>query len=187
MLVLAGASLVSLGPLSGCRDRYVVRHAAHPNPLKNVRSFAVEPLTFSARVEGKSEADWFAKQSDETRSRWPAGKTSMIAAFSRGLATDALAGGLTITAAPGAPGSFVVRAVVRHVEPGHFDGPTSADTMVEIDVEVVSAAGIVVDSITSRASVPATALNLDLDDRLREAAKNVGENVARYLRDRTGS
>ncbi|MEO7095526.1 MAG: hypothetical protein ABI175_19880 [Polyangiales bacterium] len=180
---------VSLGALSlgACRDRYVVRHAATPNPLRAVRTFAAEPLLFEARIEGKSEGDWVAKQNEERRRAWPAGKTAMMAAFSRGLATDAQAGGLAITAAPGAPGTHRIRAVVRHVEPGSFDGPTSTDTMVEVDVEILSPEGMVLDAITSRAVVPATALNLDLEDRLRDAAKNVGENVARYLRDRTGT
>jgi hypothetical protein len=172
---------------TGCRDRYTVRHAATSNPLKQARSFALEPLVFDTRVEGRSEADWLAKQNEERRRSWPAGKTAMIAAFARGLATDAEAAGLTITPAPGTPGTYRIRAVVRHVEPGAFEGPTSLDTMVEVDVEILSPQGMVLDAITSRASVPSTALNLDLADRLRDAAKDVGENVARYLRDRTGT
>ena len=185
LLVAACFSLLAGAP--GCRERYVVRHAASPNPLASVRAFAVEPLGFEARVEGRPEADWLAKVPDETRRSWPAGKTAMIAAFGRGLSEGAKAGGLAITDVPGPAGAPRIRAVVRHVEPGHFDGPTSADTMVEVDVEIVSAEGVVIDAITSRASVPATALNLELVDRVRDAAKDVGDNVARYLRERTGT
>ena len=181
------ACVASLAGAAGCRDRYVVRHAASPNPLVKVRSFTAEPLAFETRVEGKPEADWLAKQPDETRRAWPASKTAMIAAFMRGLATDARSAGLTIEPAPGADRAPRIRAIVRHVEPGHFDGPTSTDTLVEMDVEIVSPDGIVLDAITSSAVVPATALNLDLADRLRDAAKAVGENVARYLKDRTSS
>lgn len=182
-------ALSASGVVVGCRDRYTVRHAASPNPLKAVRTFALEPLRFSEamRVEGKSEVDWLAKQPGETRASWPSSRTGMIAAFQRGLASGAGDGHLEIVAAPGAPGTYVVRAVVRHVEPGFFSGPTSSDTMVEIDVEIVSPQGLVLDALTSRASVPATALNLELGDRLRDAAKDVGENVAGYLRERTGA
>jgi hypothetical protein len=170
---------------TGCRDRYVVRHAASPNPLKQVRRFALEPLAFDVRVDGKPEVDWLAKAPEDKRAHWPAGKTAMIAAFQRGLASDAQSSGITIEQTPAKEGTNRIRATVRHVETGLFAGPTSSDTMVEIDVEILSPDGKVIDAITSRASVPATALNLELEDRLRDAAKDVGENVARYLKERT--
>lgn len=177
----------------GCGPAWTVVKQANPNPLTPQKSFAVEPVRFDGLMVGKkSEAEYLASHAKDAQfeGKWKGDQASIDQAFSSTLAAEAK--GLQVAAgAPAAPGPYVLRPHVTFIEPGVFTMVFNIPSEVQMTLQVVDAAGAVVDEITMKRSVApgnimGVPVNVSVGERLRECGKQLGAIAARYLRDRTG-
>jgi hypothetical protein len=167
-----------------CGPPWVVVTQATPSPFVNQRLLAVEPMHFEGLVVGqKSEAEWLAGKDEEQQASWDADKQGFAAQFSQQLSA-ALPEVQFANAIPGAVGPFIVRPIVTFFEPGFFAYVVNNDTVVRLDLQLLSPQGQVLDVVKFQAIVPATLTNPSTGGRMRSAGEALGSQVGDYIRTR---
>lgn len=186
-LVKLSSVAVSLFVLAGCAPQWQVVHMAQPNPLLHQRNFIVEPMHFEHVLVGaKTEDAYLAGKTPETIATWQGDKTEMNNLFLQSVAGHAV--GLQVGPALQQPaaGTFILRPICTFIEVGTYNGFVNIDSRVDVTVQVLDAAGALVDEVAVRARVPSSIYNPSSGGRLRTGSKQLGANIAGYLHSRTG-
>jgi hypothetical protein len=181
LLGLLGAGLLA----SGCTPWVVVRQAS-PNPLAGQTQFQLQPLNFDALYVGdKTQAEYLAGKDPDQRASWQADLLAMNQIFAERLYGNTP--GLTIVpfgqAQARAPFTIVPR--ILFIEPGFYAGVVAASAQVRMALQIQGPQGRL-DEIHVEVSVPADLVNAASGQRLRQAAAQLGNVAARYLRERVG-
>jgi hypothetical protein len=182
-LAIGFLTIASLAFITGCGPRWQVVKQANPNPMVADSKFFVEKPDFdAARVGGKSDAEYAAGKNPEQQASWAADKAAFMEEFGNGY-TDAREN----VGAATAPGEgFVVKSHVTWIEPGFYAAVAARPTEVKMTVQVLDKAGVVQDEFLIHSAIQATLTNPSSGGRLRDAGKDLGHVVAKYMRKRTG-
>jgi hypothetical protein len=181
-LAFALFSIASLALVTGCGPRWQVVKQAAPNPMVADSKFFVEKPDFdAARVGGKSDADYAAGKNPEQAASWQADKAAFMEEFGSGY-TDARET-VGVASAPGE--GFVVKSHVTWIEPGFYAAVAARPTEVKMTVQVLDKGGVVQDEFLIHSAIPASMTNPSTGGRLRDAGKDLGHVVAKYMRKRT--
>jgi hypothetical protein len=173
--------MVSL--LGGCTPWRVVRQAM-PNPLQGQRAFQLAPLDFRGLYVGeKPEPEWLGGKDAGQRASWQGDLQAMTQIFAERFVYGLP--GCQITP-PGGAAPFTVVPHIGFIEPGFYAGIVASSTHVRLMLRVMSGSTLL-DEIDVEVSVPADITNPASGTRLRQAAAQLGEIAAHYLRERTGS
>jgi hypothetical protein len=177
-------AVLTLMVVSGCGHDWTVLRQATPNRLEQQRSFVVEPIHFERMlVRGMPEAEFLANKGARTIESWQADKADMSRLFYESLARHAKALELSPTPSVARPGAFVIRPICTFIEPGEFNVTITTFT---VRVQILDPAGALVDEVSTGGNVAPVWYQPSSGGRLRSAAKIAGENLADYVRSRTG-
>jgi hypothetical protein len=176
-------SIASLALVTGCGPRWQIVKQANPNPMVTDSKFFVEKPTFdNARVGGKSEPEYAAGKNPDQQASWAADKAAFMEEFGNGYTDDREAVGVAAAAGEG----FVVKSNVTWIEPGFYAAVAARPTEVKMTVQVLDKAGVVQDEFLIRSAIQATLTNPSTGGRFRDAGKDLGRVVAKYMKKRTG-
>lgn len=170
---------------SGCGHRWMVVRQAAPNPLTGANRFALDAVHYETlRVGGISEAEYLAGKTPEQQASFQADKQGFMQQFGSALVEKAQ--GLQIAGMP-APDAqtFVVKPTLTWIEPGFYAGVARHDTEAEINIQIFTQQGQIVDEIVVRSRIAATLTNPSSGGRLRDAGNDLGRVAANYLLTRT--
>jgi hypothetical protein len=174
---------LAVAPLFACMHRrWTVVHQASPPPYDDATTFTVEPLHYeTAVVEGKSEPDYAAAQTEDLRNLWQTSKSEASTAWTERIVNDVSLHAKTA----GDANAFVIRPILTRIEPGSFAGVTVQPTEVRMTLLVIAPNGQTVDEVHFRATVPAGSTAPTIGGRLRSAATELGAETVEYLVART--
>jgi hypothetical protein len=177
------ALLLFLGALSaGCGPRWTVIRQAVPDPFVNQRQFFIEPVhSEHLEVGEKSEAVYLADKTPEQAESWKSDKREMIGHYSDALMAEGK--GLLYPTQPNR-NAFIVRPIVLFVEPGFYAYVAAHPTEVEMRVEILAPSGQPLDAITIRSVIGASMTNAASGTRMQQAAEDLGQRTAEYLKTR---
>jgi len=177
-------ALWTLLAVAGCGHDWTVLRQTTPNRLQQQRAFVVEPIHFERMlVRGMPEAEFLADKSARSIESWQIDKADMSHLFYESLARHSKALQLSPTPIVTQPGAFIIRPICTFVEPGDF--PTTITTFT-VRVQILDPAGALVDEVSTGGNVAPVWYQPSSGGRLRSAAKIAGENLADYVRSRTG-
>jgi hypothetical protein len=174
---------LAVAPLLGCMHRrWTVVHQASPTPYDDATSFTVEPLHFeSAIVDGKSEPDYAAAQTEDLRNLWQTSKSEASTAWTERIVND-----VSLHAKTTSDGNaYVIRPILTRIEPGSFAGVTVQPTEVRMTLLLIAPNGQTVDEVHFRVTVPAGSTAPTIGGRLRSASTELGAETVEYIGSRT--
>ena len=186
-LVAAVAALGGL--LDGCAPAWTVVKQATPNPLVDVKRFAVESVSYprdGLRVGDNQEDAWLAMKKPDEVASYKQDRDETIVAFTAQLVTNKA--GLSVASlAPGASAGegFVVRPVFTALEPGIFTAVYNLPTTLQMTAQVLDKSGDVVDEVNFTATVPADIYHPATGKRMKDAGRDLGDQLVKYLGART--
>ncbi len=167
-------ALAFVALLAGCGPHWVVIKQATPNPMSPSSRFYVDKVNLQGlRVGDKTEAEWMADKSPDTREKWEGDKAAMGEAFLAGFARGGE--GLAVGTSPAE--GFTVRAHFVHYEPGFYAGIVSGTASIEATIEIVDPSGNVVDAF----QIQAGAGGMSAGERARICAQQLGAIAGRYV------
>ena len=172
--------------LVGCGPRWVIRQQATPNPFVGARKFNLEGIHWEQlMVGGKSEPEYLSgKDADQVKS-FQGDKAGFQDRFVAQLLSRAQ-GIQLVPTPPGEPGTYTLRAIVNHFEPGFYAYAAARDSEVDITVQIVAQDGKLIDEITIHSRIAATMTSPASGGRMRSAGEDLGNVTGKYLLKRTG-
>jgi hypothetical protein len=167
--------------LSACGSSWKVVRQATPNPFGQTTAVALDKVTFDGlTVGGKPEGEWLSERSDAQSSAWSEAKAAMVPAFA-----DALVGAAGEHLSPRGP--FALRVHFYHYDPGAYTvvgpgDPLSWPSYLVAEVYIVDSSGTPVDEVRISGQGAGQVV-----ERAEACARDVGEKVGEYLRERFGN
>ena len=177
------------GLLTGCAPTWTVVKQATPNPLVGVKSFAVERVSYprdGLRVGEHQEDAWLAMKKPDEVQRYKKDRDETAAEFTAQVVGNKA--GLSVASLPpGAPAGegIVVRPVFTALEPGIFTAVYSLPTTLQMTAQVLDKTGNVVDEVNFSATVAADIYHPSTDKRMKDAGRDLGDQLVKYLGART--
>ena len=163
--------------LVGCAAPWQVVKQADPNPMLGKRKFGLAPINFRGlRVGEKTEQDYLAKKSDETRAKWVGDKHRMNRNFRESLIAEASEAGIEIER--GGASDFTLVPRVRWLEPGWNVGVAQKRSKVRMTLAIMDSDGNVVDTIKLKHRTEGYTTR----GRLEDDAEALGEMAADYVK-----
>lgn len=177
--VLLAVSAVAM--LSGCGASYKIIKQAPADQLTGKTTLAVTSIDFSsAKVGGKTEAEYLDKQDDTGKKQWPEVKKAMDEEMLKALSANGT--GLTFAAAEGSQGhALVVKPIAETVDTGWYRVMAAMPSWVKMKVQIATAEGTVLDEIELESRTGADITYASDERRLRRDAEMIGKGVAKYL------
>jgi hypothetical protein len=178
LTVLAFLSLFAFG----CSPGYKIVRQAEPNPFLGVRNFVVLPVEFGdVRVGRKQEADYLAGKEDHQVDSFEADKEALAQLYLQALADGAADEGVRVDPATGEVATFIVRAVVRAIEPGWYAGVMASPSLVQMTVTISDKNGAELDEIFVEHQTQGSIMNAASGQRLRSDGEAMGGITADYI------
>ena len=132
----------------GCAPPWTVIKQAEPNPFVGKREFAVLPVEYEGlRVGEKTEEEYKASKEDKTVGRFEEDKEKVATTFVANLQAEAQDEDITVTPAAGEVTGYVVRPLVKFMEPGFFAAVVSKPSKIVMRVRLEDKDGKVLDEI----------------------------------------
>ncbi len=181
--------LFALG-VSACGPAWVVVKQAKPNPMVGQKTFAVEPIDFSAMKIGDpgkiTEAEWVAKKKpdevEKFKSDLQGSKDRMTENFAKALGAIAARQGVTVTAGA-QPGVWTIKPVVTELEPGFNAFVMTQPAVVRLQIHIIDPQGQEVDVAEMKATRDAGSFGAMIT-RLGMCGDDLGNRAARYVTSR---
>jgi hypothetical protein len=172
--------------LASCGPPWKTSVQAAPNPFIGQTRFGVIPVTYDRLIVGdKSESEWMSEKDGEQRASWQEDKGGInekfTAALVEGAASDTIQ---VIRATDGSAAPYLLRPNVTFIEPGVFTAFFNKNTVMKMTVQITDPTGRVLDEVLIERTVAASMTNPSTGGRMRDAAEQLGNLMARYLRFR---
>ena len=183
--LFATAVLLTAFTVSGCGPSWVIVRQANPNPLAGQTNLSVDGMHYETMtVGGKPEGIYLADKDQNQRDSFLNDKNETAKVFFTTLRAEAK--GLVLSdAAPGAV--FVVQPTVTFWEPGYYAYVARQNSIMNLVLRILDGQGQVIDEVNLTTQVEATLFNPSTGGRMGSAARQLAEEVARYLRFRTAA
>src|SRR5262249_16072252 len=143
---------------------------ASPDPFVGQTRFAFLPFDYAnLQVNYKSEAQYLADKSPESKQDYLSAKEALEEVFSTSLIEGVRGEGIQVqkTSSPG-DASFVIRPFITYIAPGfygHFEGNRASE--VQMTLRITKPDGQVLDEVALRHSTDAGLTGQSSGDRLR--------------------
>ena len=184
--------LALLSTLWGCGPSWKVVRQASPNPFVSNRQWGIQPMAYEGlRVGRGAEAEFLSGKSPEQIASWEQDKAALDTEFRGALQSEA---GVALVAPGGVP--FTIAAQVTFIEPGFYAVVAQEATEVHLTLRLFdSRTNAVLDEVqfectqspggTTIGGIAVT--DVSVGARIRTCGKELGGDVADYLRARTGT
>jgi hypothetical protein len=184
MRTLARSSLVLIAITAavGCASPVKVLKEAAPNPFTKNTAYTVDPIEYvSLTVDGKPEAQFLARKSDET-DKWEQIKVNTNSVFRENFETYLRSHHIRAVT-QSEPSDFHVRPTVGQMETGYYRIPAwNAVARIFMNVKVVDPAGQVVEEFEIMQEAGFDAITASTTNiRLSQAARRLGSLTAGHL------
>lgn len=169
--------------LAACGYPWKTSVQAAPNPFIGQGRFGIIPVTFDRLIVGdKSESEWMSEKDEQQRMSWREDKGGInekfTAALIEGAASDTIQ---VVRATSGGDARYLLRPNVTFIEPGVFTAFFNKDTIMRMTIQITDPSGRVLDEVLIERRVVASMTNPSTGGRMRDAAEQLGNLMARYL------
>ena len=170
-------ALAAVFALAGCSKWNVIQEK-DSGAMNGQESFVLHPLSFdAAQIDGERAPQWLAAQDAEQKAAWPIEKDYIWQAFRKTVEQNVGDLKLTSKENPGAA-TIVLKPSVTELETGGY-----RKTIMTVGLQVIDPQGVVLEEIST--TVKGSRRD-EFKVRLAAAAEAAAENVAKYLRKRSG-
>lgn len=165
---------------TGCSSPVKVVRETNPNPFTASTRLMAKKLIFrEMKVDNGFEADFIASQGPEFKAKWETEKEFLAKIFRDSLRKNAPT--VKIYVSQEAPDMFILRPQIKEMSPGGPGKPCKI--MIQMRLLQGNATR---DIIEVRAETKADGEFADLQKRIRETVRKLGEYTAGYLKKRLG-
>ena len=174
----------------GCGPKWQVVSQASPNPFHTgSKYFMVKPSFEGLHIGDKTRDEYAGGKDADTAGKFKEDLDGMVEAFSLGFTKEKSA--LQTTEAQPSrheekPGTYVVKANFTFIEPGFYGVIVARATEVHANVKIMDESGKVIDELSMKGSAAADIYRPSVGQRMRNAAEDIGELTAKYMKMRGG-